>query len=174
MHTFDKDVRDKPRIRIGRCLRRIRFVELNLVGTIVQLAGIGSNDWNRSAQVIVGTERSQRTRTRNRIKTYHQEVISRVHNDVRGEVETDRIAQPPRIRWEALMEQRNVVVSNVMELDKFIELIVVRPDVRRMVHDFANHNRPDLRIRIGEPGAAAELNYVVRTIRAEREAAHRN
>ncbi len=166
MHAFDQNVGNVSKVR------HIRLFEFDIVVVVGQFATIRTDNPHAGGEIIFCAERGQRRRVVDRIKTHHQEVIARVDRRTRWEIKVHRIAQMPHIRRIVRMVERDRGRGNIVELDELVLHVVVHAIVERVIHDLADHDRSDARIRVGPARAHAEFFHTAGVVSAECACAH--
>src|SRR4051794_34738228 len=107
-----------------------------------------------------------------RIEAHHQERPPLRNYGPLGEVEINRVAQMPDIGRVGWVVKRHWDSRDIAQLDKLIAHIIAGRKIHWMVHDFADHDWTDARIRVGSAGALPKFGDTRRVINAEGARAH--
>src|SRR4051812_43389449 len=78
----------------------------------------------------------------------------------------------PDIGWEKRIEERHWDRRDIMQLDELILDVVRDTVVRRMVHDLANNDWPDMRVSVRGARASAKFRHRCRVVHTKRAGAH--
>ena len=147
-------------------LRSIRANQFDALAAIVQLASIRAEKRDAARHIVFRSEGS-RLHGIGRIEVDYQNVGSRRYGSVQREAEINPLLQPPDICSVRRVVKVDRRAGDVEQLDEFIDGVVHAAKIGRMVHDFIDHDRADLRVGVCLPGTRTELGDSGRIINAK-------
>src|SRR5262249_35020036 len=151
---------------------RVGPAQYDVVIVIGELAGIGADNGHAGSKMITSPKSGQRARIVYWIKTHHQQVFAGPHDGPGRAVKVDRIAQVPNVSWKVRIVEGHGRGGELVQFNKLVRHVVVEAVVGRMIHDLADHQWTDSRIRVGRPGALPELRDRRGVIHPEGPCAH--
>ena len=129
-------------------VRRVRLVQFNVLVIIRQPPLVRAQDRHGARNRIPRPKRRHLRRVRGRVEPDQHQITAHRQREPLRKIEVHRIPQPPCVRRNIEIVQRQRGAGDVQQFNELIPHVVFRAEVRRTIHNFADHRRPDLRIGI--------------------------